>query len=687
MSYRLNKYGLPQIDSQNRGSGWPIRCVVGLCCEAGRCAGIARMISLAGVRVQLLPDECDSLLPGKVVEMNSDSAPIGPIRTQARVMSIDAETDDRGRPVVSAGLKFVALDEAQRYALKRRLDLLQPVILTIGLDPTLTDACRTNFRVLESVGADGALSHFDREDIAVLVLGPLLKPVETCEILSRTNAEFPGSCTVNVVLNADTAPELFQSFVDEDRLFYLARGSVTAAQLRSILIAAADRFQTKLEESQNAPAPPAGPDDRILEFCFRLSQQVDLASVGDLLVEAVEILIDAERAQYLIYDEDTETLWSKDRLTHLERRESAATGVVGYVARTSEAVRVDLAAEDPRYDGDTDNPTGAVDARFIAAPISGVGGDLAGVVSAVRDGQSRPFSDEDARRLKLLAACAAPTVSTILLQSRIEKLTAERAQSALNTSSLYRQEALDYQNRGSAKDGEALIALPIWLRRSNWVILAAIVVGLCYSILAKVHEYAAGPVLIRARNKITLTSETGGLVRSVEVPMGARVRLGDLVIRFYDVPGSTPLDRFKAQLRAPSDGVISDIRVREGQQVNPGDQVASIINEASGYELIALLPGSYAPQIRPGMSIVLKLQGYPESREVVPIETLGAEIIGPHEAARYLGRESTDALTVSGPVVIVRSQLLRSAFRAGERSYRYQDGMAGKQKSEFALNP
>jgi membrane fusion protein (multidrug efflux system) len=77
------------------------------------------------------------------------------------------------------------------------------------------------------------------------------------------------------------------------------------------------------------------------------------------------------------------------------------------------------------------------------------------------------------------------------------------------------------------------------------------------------------------------------------------------------------------------------------------------------------------------MPIVLKLQGYPDSHEMIPIGRVGTEIVGPHEAARYAGKESTDALTVAGPVVIVRSELQPSRFTAGGHTYNYQDGMTG----------
>jgi membrane fusion protein (multidrug efflux system) len=124
--------------------------------------------------------------------------------------------------------------------------------------------------------------------------------------------------------------------------------------------------------------------------------------------------------------------------------------------------------------------------------------------------------------------------------------------------------------------------------------------------------------------------------------------------------------------------MISDIRVRAGQEVAAGDQVANIVDEDAGYELIALLPGSFAPQLRSGMSVTLKLQGYPDSRETIPVDRVGGEIVGPREAARYLGKESAESLPVSGSIVIVRSTLRHAEFVAGGRALPYHDGMTGE---------
>jgi hypothetical protein len=62
----------------------------------------------------------------------------------------------------------------------------------------------------------------------------------------------------------------------------------------------------------------------------------------------------------------------------------------------------------------------------------------------------------------------------------------------------------------------------------------------------------------------------------------------------------------------------------------------------------------------------------------VAVDRVGAEIVGPREAARYAGREGGDGLLVAGPVVIVQAILRSPKFRSNHHEYPYTDGMAGR---------
>ena len=571
----------------------------------------------------------------------------------------------------------MSVDIRQTPAPQLRTNTL--LILAVGLDHEL-DLDDPNLRIVMAGSKTEALDTLRTGIVSVLILGPRLKPEAGCEILSTSQTEYPTVCPANIVVGCGLRTDLFQPFVDEDRLFYISPGPMPTNQLRSLVLAGAHRVGSNQKAISDGIDAKAAPADRVLEFCTRLSFQTDLATAGDLLVEALQVLMNVDRAHCLIYDEQTETLWApKAGVDSDETSRSPCSGLIGYVARTGECVVVVRCGDDTRYDPDTDDPGGTPDARLLAEPMFGNSGTVIAVVAAVRNGDGEPLSENDVATLKLLTACAASAFSGMLLQRRIRTLLLEQVQPTIDPAKVFRQEALQYYTDDQDEEGEVLHSSPAWLKHTHWLTFALIMLGFLWMLVARVHEKAEGQAVVKSLHKMTATASSTGLIRSVVVSQGDHVRTGDLLVQFYDTAGSTTLDRVKQEVRSPSDGVVSDIRVHAGQAVNAGDQIATIVDDAGGYELVAFFPGYYAPQLHPGMKILLKISGYPESHESFVIGHVGAEIIGPHEAEQYAGRESADAaLQVSGPVVSVRAQLSSRTFQVGENSYRFYDGMTGE---------
>lgn len=553
------------------------------------------------------------------------------------------------------------------------------LVLAVGLDcPFEWD--HESWRVLELDSTEEALQFLLREPVCVMMLGPGVDAIAASDLLSRYQAQRPTACTANIILGFRSSLDLLQPLVDEDRLFYVSRGPMPPAQLRSLVLAGVERFHSRQKAIGDDPDTLAAPADRVLEFCTRLSFQTDLTTAGDLLVEAVQILINADRVRYLIYEDKTETLWAPN-IEGDDRDFSASpcAGLLGYAARTGESIRRERAGEDSRYEVETDDPEGTPEAGFLAEPMFGPGGTVIAVVAAMRSPQGEPFHDDDVATFKLLTACAASAFSGMLLQKRIRALLLEQVQPTLDPAKVFREEALQYYTAEQSEEGEILHSAPFWLKQTHWLTIGLLLLGFLCMVLTKVHQQADGLAVVKALHKITATASSAGLIRSVVVAQGDHVRAGDLLVQFYDSTGATTLDRVKQEVRSPSDGVVSDIRVHAGQAANPGDQIATIVDEARGYELLAFFPGYYAPQLHPGMKIVLKVAGYPESHELLAIDHVGAEIIGPHEAEQYAGKENADAaLQVSGPVVSVRARLSTRAFRSGDDSYLFYDGMTGE---------
>jgi membrane fusion protein (multidrug efflux system) len=649
-------------------------------------AGIAFAASLTHIQVQLLPDAAADLTLGAEFPLRV-TGELGFRIATVKLVGMEPGRNHRGESVTVATLAFVDLSDSERTELASRLSAVRHTVLTVGLGETLVPNAQGRFRAIQVESAEEVLRRFESEEIAVLVLGSELAPAESVRILSDVATEFPECLTVNIVASTGSSPELFQEFVDNDQIFYLSREPLSAAHLEAVVLAGIERWQEKFEKAPDLISAGAQNADRLLDFSIRLSTQVDLPNAAGLIAEAVRTMINAESAQCLLYYPDKEILWTADPLTHEERTESAASGLAAFVARTGEHLQLERIGSDPRCDMDTDCPDGNRAARFIAEPVLGSGGRLIAVLTAVRNAGAAPFSERNARLLELLACCAAPTLSMILMHGRIQTLLSLENQPRSAGSDLFLQEALDQNTRGFDHEGDLLRTYPPWLKQTHWIICALVLAGMVYLIFGTVNEYAVGPAVVRTRNKIAITATDPGVVRSVEFAAGDRVRAGDLLVRFYDDPGASPSIRFRMQLRAPTDGVVSDVRVRAGQQVSPGDQLASVIDESAGYELIALLPGSYAPQIRPGMPMVLKLDGYTGSHETVAVSRVGTEIVGPKEAARYAGRETTDAIALTGPVVVVRSTLQPPRFTADGHPYNYRDGMTGQGEISVHADP
>jgi membrane fusion protein (multidrug efflux system) len=208
--------------------------------------------------------------------------------------------------------------------------------------------------------------------------------------------------------------------------------------------------------------------------------------------------------------------------------------------------------------------------------------------------------------------------------------------------------------------------------------VALVLVSLLGSIIGKINEYASGPAVIRARDRVSVTAKAPERVYSVEVSAGDRVEAGDLLVRLDGAIGPTTARGNTDQVLAPRSGIVGEIRVRSGQFVNPGDQVVNIVKEQAGYELVAFLPGSYAQQLRPGMPMRVKLHGDSRSHETMRIDSVSPRFPVLREAARYAGIEDSTGSEVPGPVVMVRSLLDSAKLTGGAGSNSYLDGMTGE---------
>ncbi len=275
---------------------------------------------------------------------------------------------------------------------------------------------------------------------------------------------------------------------------------------------------------------------------------------------------------------------------------------------------------------------------------------------------------------------------------------------------------MEAHRRGS-RPGRPLHILPTWTRWAVRVTVLCVIAGVVFASTARVGEYAQGMAVVRREGRTVVTSAVSGTVQSIEVRPGQRVEAGQVLVRLDDAGQRAELDRVDREyeqrlielLRSPADdtrrerlaaldaqrqiaearlreravtstqpGLVSDVRVRPGQPLSPGDAVVSVEQDAARTVVVGLFPGHYRPLLSAADTrLFLELQGFPDSRLEVSVRSVADEVVGPAEAMRYLGSDRQGALELSGPVVVVETVLPSDTFEADDTEYRAYDGMQG----------
>ncbi len=293
---------------------------------------------------------------------------------------------------------------------------------------------------------------------------------------------------------------------------------------------------------------------------------------------------------------------------------------------------------------------------------------------------------------------------------------------------LFRQAAIDAHRQGG-RAGRPLHIVSTWTRWAVRVTVLAVVSGLVFTATARVGEYAQGIAVVRREGRVVVTSAVSGIVQALEAQPGQRVTQGQVLVRLDDAAQRADLVRVQREhqqrlvelLRVPTDdarrerlaaldaqlqlavarvnertivaphaGLLSDVRVRPGQPVAPGDAIVSLEGDAARTVVVGLLPGHYRPLLSAADTrVFLELEGFPDGRYEVYVRSVADEVVGPAEAMRYLGRDREGALELRGPVVVVETTLPSETFVSDDTEYRVYDGMQGvleaKVRSETLL--
>jgi membrane fusion protein (multidrug efflux system) len=587
----------------------------------------------------------------------------------------------------------------------------RPLALLAGFDAVTAEVCRRRLegevRVLTAGAEEEVLQILAERPVVALCVGAGFAEGRALDLLERAEALPGADGRVNLVLAGGADLSAFQDWIDQDRLFYLTAEPIPADDVAALL-------RSGLERRRRAGFPRRGVADaprRLAAVVGAVAASSTAARAGRTLASSAADLLEADRASCLFHDPARDLLWAGEEGEPDARRESAAVGLVSFVARTGLSLTLERIGRDPRFDRDADDPLAEGDERFVAVPVRVAEGEpVLAVLSVVRAAQDPAFTSEALGLLRRLAEQVAPLLARLLPAP-------EEAASAGAAQALFREQALRIHQEGIRIEGDLLRADPRWMQWTYRLLLAVLVATLLFSVLGTVHEYASGPAVVRLGGRTDLRATAAGTVSEVGVVRGEPVAAGQVLVRLHGAQEAAELERIEREielqlinrlrdpadaaaersllslraerelarsrvaereLRSPAAGVVDDVRVRAGQPVAPGQVLVSLAGPGGERTVIALLPGEYRPQLKPGMELRMELQGYRYAYQNLRVTDVGGEVVGPAEARRYLGDEIADAATLGGPVVLVTARLPTLTFQAEGKTRRFHDGMWGK---------
>lgn len=646
--------------------------------------GKARVQAVNELHIELPDQLVPSFCEGNIVRVEIDSQVLGQTTMYARVVSLETYGHSGDKLCTRIVTVDTHQDQVSGHTFWVDMDKLQPLIVSVGIGERLSERDYLGFRLKETTSIPEVERLLEEDMVAVIVFGPVLKPLQMRSLLlSRSERKAPRS--INIILYDKTPQSAFQDMLDDDMIFYISHVSIAAKQLRSTVDASLRCYTEQL--SATKIARPAQDDEEYLSsLCQRLTRKTDLPGVTCAISEELARLLGATKARCLFYDPENEMLYADDSERGLQEAISVVAGVVGYVARTGELVRVESLTKDPRYDPVADNPGETRGAHFIAHAILAADGATIGVLIATRPSYLSPFAEADEKRITKLEKCVAPLLSMFLsdMQKRQSYLDSDGSHR-----NLFRKEALEFQNSAES-EGKLLRKIPLWLAWSPCFALLFVAVGFAYIFLARVSKVVTGPAVIRTSDTFTIASLRGGVVAALSIKPGDRVIPGELLMTLRGVPdnsGRNITPPVQEDVRASTGGFVSGVSIQIGQMVAPGDKLMTLRGQVTTSQVLILLPGSSAPELHVGMPLVLKIESYPHSPEKFTITDIAPDLIEPSEAAWLIGKELPQAMSSNGPLLLVRATLLHDTFVVGSEKLRYQDGMTGQAEIVVSEEP
>ena len=327
-----------------------------------------------------------------------------------------------------------------------------------------------------------------------------------------------------------------------------------------------------------------------------------------------------------------------------------------------------------------------------------------------------------------LAREAAPILHHLVVQhlQRASEIKADKG-------SLYRGEALE-AHRTRGQEGQLVHLSPVWVKRAYPLLVATLLIAVAFAVFIKVPTYSTGTAVVVFEGSTSVTATANGTVEKVFVKENEAVKKGDPLVQLnspeeasqlvasetewrdlqvqflFDqtdeqirkslVSAATNRDHSLARIdartiRAPRDGVVTNLHVKEGIAIQLGGYVMQITDENSEIEVLAFLPSKDSPRIRETMGLQLELDGYTKARVIGAITHVQPDAVSGTEAAKLGGDMLADSIARelgAGTItttswITVRARLPERTFKTEHNTYHYHHGMHAKVEVKILSKP
>lgn len=626
--------------------------------------------------------------------------------------------DEAGTPVVDAhlGAAHGSGDNAVRQVLVltgapwrndgNRADGLAPVLVAVD-DDRVIGICRA----LPSLAGAEIVPVRDVRDprsVGVLLLGCGVGREPDVASVRSTIERLPGMRPILVAIGG-AASERWSEVVGSGQVFFACSGWPEPDRLGPLALAALENAVFRRVFRELVGASPDTEDG------FPAFAWYDATSLGerraaqsalrDLAAQAERFLPDVTATVYA-YDDWAEILLGPHPVQQEEFAESAALGVVAYAARSGVAALDEAVEDSVFFDPELDLVPGA-GRGLLAVPIRDPAGTVFGVLAchaADADGRLRPELLDTARSL---SSDFAPPLAALRAYDRLQG-------DAGGAASVFRAEALAEQRRSESPSA----ILNVSERWGSWIVggMAALLLAFAaFLIFGRATEYAEGTAVVHSRGRIPVVANEGGTVAAIHLAPQTEVSPGDVIGTLYDhaelaqvrrleqeyedalvrllrdpedpAAGSglaalrsaseqARADLEERQLMVPVGGVLTDVRVRPGTLVTPGQTVATVGTAGPGFEIVAAIPGNFRPLLTAGVPVVAELDQFPGSRFHLEARGVSPEVISVEEARALLGQ----LLPTAGDdaaLALVYADLPNVLVGSTGAEYPLYDGMRG----------